>query len=112
MSVNRNSTDTSGAGLAHGSSTGAPGIPTGLQDQRAQYDPTTTGVNPATGAAYSKSTSEHHDVPATKQTHEQDTNKAIHQSVGEKGSDIGRKAQGVMASVHVSEPYRSTAEYT
>ncbi|KAJ5599939.1 hypothetical protein N7450_001006 [Penicillium hetheringtonii] len=48
------STDTSGAGLAHGSSTGAPGIPTGVQDQRAQYDPNTTGVNPSTGAAYSK----------------------------------------------------------
>ncbi|CAG8067401.1 unnamed protein product [Penicillium olsonii] len=37
-----------------GSSTGAPGIPTGLRDQRSHYD-TTKGVNPATGASYSKS---------------------------------------------------------
>ncbi|KAK9856652.1 hypothetical protein MYU51_000455 [Penicillium brevicompactum] len=37
-----------------GSSTGAPGLPTGLRDQRSQYD-TTKGVNPSTGATYSKS---------------------------------------------------------
>jgi len=37
-----------------GSSTGAPGFPTGLRDTRSQYD-STKGINPATGASYSKS---------------------------------------------------------
>jgi hypothetical protein len=36
------------------SSTGAPGHPTGLQDTRSAYNPS-KGVNPATGATYSKS---------------------------------------------------------
>lgn len=39
---------------AGGSSTGAPGFPTGLRDQRSQYD-SSKGFNPATGASYSKS---------------------------------------------------------
>lgn len=42
------------AGGSQGSSTGAPGIPVATQDTRSHYDPTTTGYNPATGAAYSK----------------------------------------------------------
>ncbi|KAJ5082173.1 hypothetical protein N7532_011216, partial [Penicillium argentinense] len=50
----RYTTDTSGGGIAHGSSTGAPGIPTGLHATRAQYNPATAGYNPATGASYSK----------------------------------------------------------
>ncbi|KAJ5180550.1 hypothetical protein N7492_003760 [Penicillium capsulatum] len=40
---------------SHGSSTGAPGAPIGIQDTRAEYDPQTTGYNSATGAGYSKS---------------------------------------------------------
>ncbi|KAJ6145529.1 hypothetical protein N7470_009424 [Penicillium chermesinum] len=39
---------------SHGSSTGAPGIPTGLHDSRNDYNPATKGYNPATGANYSK----------------------------------------------------------
>ncbi|CAI7603870.1 unnamed protein product [Penicillium manginii] len=117
---NRNKTDTAGAGLAQGSSTGAPGIPTGLQDQRAQYDPATTGVNPATGAPYTKSdkgaSRKSFDVaagddriqhaPSTTQRvqMEEQQEKAARDrsssSVGQMGKDVGRKAQGVMAGVH------------
>lgn len=126
------STDTSGAGLAHGSSTGAPGIPTGVQDQRAQYDPNTTGVNPSTGAAYSKtragsyskpdrgpSPSNSYDTgagdarmqhpPSTSERvrMEQQQEKAVgdQSKGGQAGQDLGRKAQGVMAGVHVSYGY-------
>ncbi|KAJ5166715.1 uncharacterized protein N7482_005496 [Penicillium canariense] len=41
-------------GGPEGSSTGAPGAPLHTQDPRSQYNPTTTGYNPATGAGYSK----------------------------------------------------------
>ncbi|KAJ5092044.1 hypothetical protein NUU61_006914 [Penicillium alfredii] len=62
-------TDTTGVGIAHGSSTGAPGAPTGVQDTRAQYDPTSTGYNSATGAGYSTSSAggphHHHHEPAS-----------------------------------------------
>ncbi|KAJ5752532.1 hypothetical protein N7520_009449 [Penicillium odoratum] len=37
-----------------GSSTGSPGIPTSISDQRNQYDPATTGYNSATGAGYKR----------------------------------------------------------
>lgn len=43
---------------SHGSSTGAPGAPTGLQDTRSEYDPQTMGYNSATGAGYSKASVE------------------------------------------------------
>jgi hypothetical protein len=121
--TDRNKTDTTGAGLAHGSSTGAPGIPTGLQDQRAQYDPTTNGVNPATGASYTKSdkgaSTKSFDVaagddriqhpPSTAQRvqMEEQQEKAARdrgsggRQMGQMGEDVGRKAQGVMAGVHV-----------
>ncbi|KAJ5729262.1 uncharacterized protein N7483_003770 [Penicillium malachiteum] len=38
--------------MRSGSSTGAPGVPTFLQDQRNQYDPATTRFNSSTGAGY------------------------------------------------------------
>lgn len=134
LNPDRNTTDTTGAGLAHGSSTGAPGIPTGLQDQRAQYDPATTGVNPATGASYTKSnrgaSSKSFDVapgddhlqhtPSTAQRVEMEKQqeKAAHErgqsstatsstgaagskQMGQMGQDLGKKAQGVFAGVHV-----------
>ena len=48
-------TDTTGAGVSHGSSTGAAGAP-GVQDTtRSEYDPTGTGYNPSTGQGYSQS---------------------------------------------------------
>lgn len=62
-------TDTSGAGTAQGSSTGAPGAPTGVQDTRSQYDPLRTGYNPSTGAGYSTASAggphQHHHQPAS-----------------------------------------------
>ncbi|KAJ5683018.1 hypothetical protein N7462_006183 [Penicillium macrosclerotiorum] len=48
-------TDTTGHGIGHGSSTGAPGAPLSTQDVRAHYDPTTSGFNSATGSGYTKS---------------------------------------------------------
>lgn len=44
----------SGSAVGSASSTGAPGLPTGLRDTRSQYN-STKGVNPSTGATYSKS---------------------------------------------------------
>lgn len=41
--------------MRSGSSTGAPGVPSISRDQRNQYDPATTGYNPATGAGYKTS---------------------------------------------------------
>lgn len=122
--TDRNTTDTAGAGLAHGSSTGAPGIPTGLQDPRAQYDPATKGVNPATGASYTKSdkgaSAKSFDVaagddhiqhaPSTAQRVQmeeqqekaaRDRGSGTGSSMGQKGQDVGRKAQGVISGVHV-----------
>ncbi|CAI7644799.1 unnamed protein product [Penicillium pancosmium] len=120
--THRNTTDTTGAGLAHGSSTGAPGIPTGLQDQRAQYDPATTGVNPATGASYTKADKgasaksfdaaagddriQHAPSTAQRVQMEEQQEKAARdrgsggRQMGQMGEDAGRKAQGVMAGVH------------
>ncbi|KAJ5413122.1 hypothetical protein N7465_005427 [Penicillium sp. CMV-2018d] len=48
-------TQTSRGAVGGGSSTGAPGLPTGLHDTRSQYDAETKGYNPATGASYSRS---------------------------------------------------------
>ncbi|KAJ5456851.1 hypothetical protein N7530_012125 [Penicillium desertorum] len=47
-------TKTSRGAVGGGSSTGAPGLPTGLRDTRSEYD-ASKGYNPATGASYSKS---------------------------------------------------------
>ncbi|KXG47279.1 uncharacterized protein PGRI_011490 [Penicillium griseofulvum] len=47
-------TQTARGAVGGGSSTGAPGRPTGLRDTRSEYDET-KGYNPATGASYSKS---------------------------------------------------------
>lgn len=104
-----------------GSSTGAPGFPTGLQDTRSQYNPTTSGVNPATGAKYTKpSAVEHHPtnsydqggqisgthVPGNAQRPPLEDQATVNSNASgdkfaRKGEDVGRKAQGVMAGVHV-----------
>ena len=107
-----------------GSSTGAPGFPIGSQDTRSQYDPATTGVNPSTGAAYQKPPpipsrpsdsydQQGYDAPTQHASTAQHTNlndqatkhtgsNAPGHRYAQKGEDIGRKAQGVMAGVHVS----------
>ncbi|KAJ5817551.1 hypothetical protein N7447_007559 [Penicillium robsamsonii] len=47
-------TKTSRGAVGGGSSTGAPGLPTGVRDTQSQYDET-KGYNPATGSSYSRS---------------------------------------------------------
>jgi hypothetical protein len=121
-----------------GSSTGAPGFPTGLQDTRSQYNPATSGVNPATGAGYQK-----HQAPPVPErpsnsydqggydagTHTQHAQYPQHASTtqptglenqttagsgtssdkyAQKGENFGRKAHGVMAGIHVSIPRKYT----
>lgn len=106
---------------SHGSSTGAPGFPTGLQDTRSQYDPATSGVNPATGAKYTKPSavgshpSNSYDqggqvagthAPSNAQRPQMDNQATADSNTSgdkfaRKGEDVGRKAQGVMAGVHV-----------
>lgn len=57
--ASRAPTDTTGAGLAHGSSTSSAGAP-GVQDtSRSEYDPYGTGYNPATGSGYNTSSPEY-----------------------------------------------------
>ncbi|KAJ5331174.1 hypothetical protein N7476_000957 [Penicillium atrosanguineum] len=132
---------------SQGSSTGAPGFPTGLQDTQSQYNPAMTGVNPSTGAGYQKPppvparpsnsydqggydapTQQAYDAPtqhaynaptqhaydaptqhaSTAQHTNLDDRATAHtgtkvppsERYAQKGDDIGRKAQGVMAGVH------------
>ncbi|KAJ5147517.1 hypothetical protein N7526_000869 [Penicillium atrosanguineum] len=116
---------------SQGSSTGAPGFPTGLQDTQSQYNPAMTGVNPSTGAGYQKPppvparpsnsydqggydapTQQAYDAPTQHASTAQHTNlddrATAHtgtkvppsERYAQKGDDIGRKAQGVMAGVH------------
>lgn len=46
------SPQSSGVAPTHGSSTGGAGSAPGVKDSRSQYDPSTTGYNPATGSGY------------------------------------------------------------
>ena len=115
----------------HGSSTGAPGAPTGLQDTRAEYDPQTTGYNSATGAGYTKTSAggthqSHHQpdspsnsydrlgsqderiqhAPSTVQRGQAEDEEAKFQKgSGSKtaaaGDDLGRGAKGIFAGIHV-----------
>lgn len=109
---------------SYGSSTGAPGFPIGPQDKRSQYDPATTGVNPSTGAPYQKPPpvashssnsydQQGYNAPTQHASTAPQTNlndratthtgsNAPGDKYAQKGEDIGRKAQGVMAGVHVS----------
>jgi len=102
---------------SYGSSTGVPGFPTGSQDTRSQYNPATSGYNPSTGAGYEKPTtggaypsnSYNQNLQSTPGNAQSTNigNQATLDSKGsdrfaQKGEDVGRKAQGVMASVHVS----------
>jgi hypothetical protein len=109
-----------------GSSTGAPGLSTGLHDTRSQYNPT-KGVNPSTGAAYSKSsaggpTQTHqrplspspsrsddrivgdaplpHTASTAQRAHMQDS--ASGSRAGRAGDGLGKGVVGAAASIHVS----------
>lgn len=116
-------TQTSRGAVGGGSSTGAPGLPTGLHDTRSQYDAETKGYNPATGASYSRSSAGGPtqtrqrplspspsrsddrivgDAPlphtaSTAQRAEMEDSRAARA-----GEGFGNKAKGVAASVHVS----------
>ncbi|KAJ5757661.1 uncharacterized protein N7511_006355 [Penicillium nucicola] len=91
--------------VAGGSSTGSAGIPTGLNDSRSTYDPSTKGYNPATGGSYEKPpvpprtnhATEHtgtYDQPATTTTDKSGM-------AGSKaGDNLGRGVMGAAASVH------------
>ncbi|KAJ5204251.1 uncharacterized protein N7498_005130 [Penicillium cinerascens] len=105
---------------SYGSSTGTPGFPTGLHDTQPQYDPATSGVNPATGAKYTKPSavgshpSNSYDqggqIAGTHMPSNAPQPQMVNQATADsnasgdkfarKGEDFGRKAQGVMAGVH------------
>lgn len=113
-----------------GSSTGAPGRPTGFQDTRSQYD-ASKGYNPATGASYSKSsgggpTQTHQrplspspsrsddrivgDAPlphtaSTAQRTEMEDRSGSGSKASRMGDGVGKGVMGVAASVHVSWKY-------
>ncbi|KAJ5121393.1 uncharacterized protein N7515_009354 [Penicillium bovifimosum] len=115
------------ANIGAASSTGAPGHPTGLQDTRSTYD-ASKGVNPATGAAYSKSsgggpTQTHQrplspsparsddriigDAPlphtaSTAQRAEMQDRQASGSKASQVGEGVGKGVMGAAASVHVS----------
>jgi hypothetical protein len=101
---------------SYGSSTGAPGFPTGFQDTRTQYNPATSGYNPATGTGYQKPSatgsgpSNSYDqgtqhAPSTQGTNMDnratEDSKAPGDKYAQKGEEVGRKAHGVMAGIHV-----------
>lgn len=124
---NADPTQTSRGEVGGGSSTGAPGIPTGFRDTRSHYD-TSKGYNPATGASYSKSsaggpTQTHQrplspspsrsddrivgDAPlpytaSTAQRAELQDQSAPGSKAGRMGEGVGQGVKGVAASVHVS----------
>ncbi|KAJ5558307.1 hypothetical protein N7535_008520 [Penicillium sp. DV-2018c] len=114
-----------GSNIGAASSTGAPGHPTGLQDTRSTYDPS-KGVNPATGAAYSKSsgggpTQTHQrplspsparsddriveDAPlpytaSTAQRAEMQDHEALGSKAGHAGEGVGKGVMGAAAWIH------------
>lgn len=113
--------------VASGSSTGAPGLPTGLRDPRSEYN-ATKGYNPATGASYSKSsaggpTQTHQrplspspsrsedrivgDAPlphtaSTAQRADMQDRSGRGSKAARVGGGFGNKVKGAAASVHVS----------
>ena len=111
--------------IVQGSSTGAPGAPIGLDDRRNQYDPTTTGYNPATSAGYSTSSAggphQHHhqppspandydrvdvsSAPSTAQRAQMEDTSATNSSDARSaraGENVGKGIKGVAAGIHVS----------
>lgn len=104
--------DRSRPSVASGSSTGAPGLPTGTADQRAQYHPEQSGYNPATGSGYTKpAASATYDssgqdariqhAPSTVQRGKPE-DQGAESRAARTGEDVGQKARGVVAGVHVS----------
>ncbi|CAI7585559.1 unnamed protein product [Penicillium glandicola] len=117
-------TKTARGAVGGGSSTGAPGLPTGLVDTRSQYD-TSKGYNPATGASYSRSSgggpTQTHQRPlspspsrsddriveeplphtaSTAQRAAMEDRSASGSRAARAGEGLGNKVKGVAASVH------------
>lgn len=109
--ASRAPTDTTGAGLAHGSSTGAPGA-LGVQDTtRSQYDPTGTGYNPSTGSGYNRSSAgfsgqdyraDYAPSTVNKESEGSTASKGSSGSMSSKGDKIGKGLQSTIAGIHVS----------
>lgn len=96
-------------GVTSGSSTGAPGFPTATADQRAQYDPGRSGYNPATGSGYQKATADGYGGQDERIQHAPSTvqrgpegGQGAESKAARTGENVGQKAKGVMAGVHVS----------
>lgn len=95
-------------GVTKGSSTGAPGFPTDTADQRAQYDPQRSGYNPATGSGYQKDTAGGYGgqderikhAPSTVQRGKEE-DQGAESRAARTGENVGQKAKGVVAGVHV-----------
>lgn len=115
-------TQTSRGAVGGGSSTGDPGLPTGLHDTRSQYD-STKGYNPATGASYSRSSAggptQTRQRPLSPSPSRSDdrivgdaplphtASTAQRAEMGDSrasraGAGVGDQVKGVAASVHVS----------
>ncbi|CAG7948255.1 unnamed protein product [Penicillium nalgiovense] len=120
-------TRTSRGAVGGGSSTGAPGLPTGLRDTRSEYD-SSKGYNPATGASYSRSSAggptqtrqrplspspsrsddrmaKEAPLPhtaSTAQRTEMEDRSASGSWASRAGGGFGNKVKGAAASVHVS----------
>ncbi|KAJ5356029.1 hypothetical protein N7517_010638 [Penicillium concentricum] len=118
-------THTSRGAVGGGSSTGAPGLPTGVHDTQSQYDKT-KGYNPATGSSYSRSSAGGPtqtrqrplspspsrsddriigDAPlpntaSTAQRAEMEDTAASESKAARAGEGFGNKVKGAAASVH------------
>lgn len=105
-------TNNSRTGVASGSSTGAPGFPTGTADPRAQYDRQKSGYNPATGSGYAKpAASDSYGTSGQDARIEHAPSTVQRGKPGDPGPDsraartgenVGQKAREAVAGVHVS----------
>lgn len=111
-------TDTTGAGLAHGSSTSSVGAP-GVQDTRSQYDPHGTGYNPSTGSGYDPSAGYSGQdyragyAPSTVSKEsggygdslepQESSTGSTKSSLSQKSDKIGKGLQSTLAGIHVSD---------
>lgn len=105
------STESMAGGQTHGSSTGAAGSAPGLRDSRSQYDPRTTGYNPATGSGYSTVAGGYQDTQDNRAEHATSTTNKNPASgtfgsmegspAGRKGEELGQGVRSTAAGIHV-----------
>ncbi|EAW11865.1 protein dprC [Aspergillus clavatus NRRL 1] len=88
------------AGVAHGSSTGAAGMP-GPGNDRAQYDPAVSGFNPSTGSGYAKSSGVgSQPTPSSGSYNRQDYRAEGQSQSAAKGEEVGRGVKSAIAGIH------------